>query len=687
MKLTTGTWIGTDLSDEAFADLARQMLGRGEVALLRNVLVAAEQYRTFWPTVAGQMLLVDILHLLLETLNGAVADDVAQVLAAMNACPPHLAGQAHDLLVAALFGEAAMGDPAELDDAAVLCLVILTGASGRREAVGPFLDAAKAGRVDAFFLPPATQIQEHYAGSHVAEALKPKLVIWDLDDTLWQGTLADGDEPVLNERRADVVRALNRHGIVSAICSKNDHATVQAKLAAFGLWNEFVFPRIAFVPKGAVVKRMIADMQLRPANVLFIDDNPHNLREVADAVPGITVVDATSPGCDVLLARLVDDHAHVAKSRVADYRVLEAKLSEREENALSDEDFLRRSGIQATFAHRMDNLDFADRIEELINRSNQLNYTASRIRPGVMRQRIQDIDTYEVLSAFVWDKYGYYGLVGVIVYNFRTHVVEHFAFSCRIMHMGVEDYLIRRLEEQGHGIDPAQFCKPLPPQSADAITAVPFSDPAVRTRVLAEEAPRDWSRVRMRIMADCQSGAFHHYSRFRDEADFDNNPRLFSLPMMKTGAYREQEFPRFLVYTAATDYIDWRWEKLCPIIDVDVFRECVDLFVDMVVKGDRKCLLFLPPQGLSPKMYELHRGCVPARSRELHPVLNKYWRGVAARYPDHFTLIELKAVLGQDEMVHAHHYVPSALQRMSGMIDDWYAGHEAVDAPPVDEAA
>lgn len=325
----------------------------------------------------------------------------------------------------------------------------------------------------------------------------------------------------------------------------------------------------------------------------------------------------------------------------------------------------------------MDNLEFAGRMEELINRSNQLNYTQSRIAPGTMLERIQDIDYYEVLSAFVWDKYGYYGLVGVAVYAFRTKTLEHFAFSCRIMHMGVEDAMIQHLASRGYEIPATQFKKALPPQSAKAITTLPFHDADVRARILAEEAPRDWTQVDLRIMADCQSGAFFHYSQHQQVTDYDNNPRLFSLPQMKTGAYTEQHFPRHLVYTAANDYIDWRWEAFSPEIDYELYLECAGLFVDMVVRGDHRVLLFLPPQGLPLKMYDLHVGCVNERSRVWHPVLNHYWRGVAAANPDHFTLIELKEFLAPDELVHAHHYVPSALKRMAGAIDDWYAGQTA----------
>ncbi|MEP9359746.1 hypothetical protein [Sphingomonas sp. KR3-1] len=669
------TWIATDLTDEDFAALAEALILKADVTALPQILLLAERHAGFWPSDRGQLVLAGILNLLVDTLDGG---EVAEALAAMHPCPPALAQQALDLLVAAL-PEGALAAPAELDDAVVFCVALLAGASGQREAVATFLDQARPGRVASFFGPPADAIAAHFAPAPAkAEAFKPKLIIWDLDDTLWHGTLADGDEPALIAHRADYVRAFNRHGVVSAICSKNEFARAKEKLQVFGLWDEFVFPRIAFVPKGAVIRQMIADMQLRAQNVLFIDDNPHNLHEVADAVPGIRVVDATTPECDALLAELLAGQAHVEKSRVADYRLLETKVAERTGNALSDEEFLRKSGIHATFTDRMDNLEFAERIEELVNRSNQLNYTESRIEPGTIRDKIQDIDHYEVLCAFVWDKYGYYGLVGVAVYAFRTRTLEHFAFSCRIMHMGVEDAMIRMLAERGYRLEASPaFRKPLPPQSARAITVLPYAEPEVRARILAAEAPRDWSKVDLRIMADCQSGAFFHYSRHQAVTDFDNNPRLFSLPQMKTGAYREQSFPRYLVYTAATDFIDWRWEKFSKEIDYEIFLECVALFVEMVVKGGHKVLLFLPPQGLSLKMYELHAGCVPERSRVWHPVLNHHWRSVAAKYPGHFTLVELKDVLAADELVHAHHYVPSALRKISGMIDDWYDGEKA----------
>ena len=674
--------VEANFSEDAFADMAEETIALGDVARLPDIFMFADRYPDFWATDRAQVLIVAMLELMLEELN---AGAVTGALKATDICPPAIAAQAHALLRGAVMPNG-MTDLYELDDAAVLCLAILLGRSGKAREVAPFLDFAKSYRVESYYGPLAAEVANHFAPRE-KEGLKIKLVIWDLDDTLWQGTLADGDEPVLDDKRVEYLRIFNQRGIVSAICSKNDLAAAKAKLEGFGLWDEFVFPRIAFVPKGAVVQQMIADMQLRPQNVLFVDDNPHNLREVAAASPEIHVVDARSPECDALLQRIADDNAHVSKSRVADYRLLETKVGERETNALSDEAFLLQSGIHATFSDRMDNLEFAERIEELINRSNQLNYTASRAAPGEIRSRILDIDNYEVLAAFVWDKYGYYGLVGVAVLNFRTWELEHFAFSCRIMHMGVEDAMIRRLDERGFRIPPSQLRKRLPQQSARAITVLPFYDAEVRARVLAEEAPRDWSKVRLRLMADCQSGAFYHYSRFQSVTDYDNAPRVFSLPMMLTDEHKEQHLPRHLVYAAAIDLVDWRWRKVSSGIDLTLFGEALARFVDQVIRDDHRCLILLPPQDGALDLFQLHPGCMAERTRSFHPTINAIWRETVARHPDHFTLVELADMLAPEDLIHAHHYVPSALQRIAGVIDEWYEAQEAAEGASLQQAA
>ena len=107
-----------------------------------------------------------------------------------------------------------------------------------------------------------------------------KLVIWDLDDTFWKGTLSEGEIQPIKEN-IDLVRDLTDRGVVNAICSKNDYNPAINKLTEIGVADYFVFNSIDWTPKGERVKNIIKDMGLRPANTLFIDDNIVNLNEAA----------------------------------------------------------------------------------------------------------------------------------------------------------------------------------------------------------------------------------------------------------------------------------------------------------------------------------------------------------------------------------------------------------------------
>src|SRR5436305_9573748 len=113
-----------------------------------------------------------------------------------------------------------------------------------------------------------------------------KLVIWDLDDTFWRGTLTEGGIQAVPEN-CKIVRALSRRGIVNSICSKNDHEQAKAALKEIGIWKHFVFPTLSFSPKGKAVAEVIENAGLRAENVLFIDDNITNLEEVKYFSPGI----------------------------------------------------------------------------------------------------------------------------------------------------------------------------------------------------------------------------------------------------------------------------------------------------------------------------------------------------------------------------------------------------------------
>ncbi len=286
------------------------------------------------------------------------------------------------------------------------------------------------------------------AAAALPEAIR--LVIWDLDDTFWDGTLSEAGI-AWREDRAEIVRTLSRRGIVNSICSKNDVEPVRDELRRHGLDDHFVFASVSWEPKGPRLRHLVEAVQLRPQTILFIDDNPGNRAEAAHFVPGLQVADETA------IDHLLDDPKLAGKpdeamARLAQYRVLERRQTDLRGASGDTAAFLRESRITVEIDH-----DFAgheDRAIELINRTNQLNFTKRRLPedPGAAREELRALLARHTIQAGILrvrDRYGDYGFCGLYVQacdqsNDRPYLL-HFAFSCRILGMGVETWLYREL--------------------------------------------------------------------------------------------------------------------------------------------------------------------------------------------------------------------------------------------------
>lgn len=504
-----------------------------------------------------------------------------------------------------------------------------------------------------------------------------KLVIWDLDDTLWRGTLADGDDVALFEPRATIVRELNARGVVSSICSKNDRDVAKAKLVEFGLWDEFVFAHIAFTPKAAAIGKIIADMQLRACNVLFVDDNPLNLEEVRYALPEIQLLDATRPDADIQLQAIVDG-LPASRSRVEEYRIVERKTRDRDVTGGSNEEFLRSCGIKACAPFLMDNLDFAGRIVELINRSNQLNYTRSRVERADLEACLIDVVGYDSWSIFAWDRYGHYGLVGFVMVDRRSQQFVHFVFSCRAMHMGLEAYALGKVREKWREIDAAQWQDRFNRDYPDWIDDCSFHDPDIRSSLIAGQVTGLAEAPALRIMFDCQSGGIAHFSRNRNRIEFDNNPRLFALRSVWDDSHREQAYPPYVVYGAGVDYTDPRWPDLAPMLDHGLYRECVRKFCAFLDAQGIRALIVLPPDNAPDAMYRPQMN----QTRDRTMRFNREWWMAAAEWKC-IDIVDLSQADSAD-MADVSHYRPNLLVELAETIDDWL---DAAEAPALGQAA
>jgi FkbH-like protein len=266
-----------------------------------------------------------------------------------------------------------------------------------------------------------------------------KLVIWDLDDTFWRGTLSEG---VVNkiDSNMDLVKELVNRGIMCSIVSKNEYDDAIKILHDWGIDDYFIFPQISWSTKGNVVKNLLKQCNLRAENTWFIDDNISNIEEVKHYNPGITGIhpDYLAEN-DILKMKEFQGKNDKNHSRLKQYKLMEirAEVSKEYEN---NEEFLKSSEITIQIFN--DCKEQFDRILELINRTNQMNYTKKRLISDDLELLLNDPDS-ECAYITVYDKFGEYGIVGF--YALKNGELLHYLFSCRIIGFGVENYLYKKL--------------------------------------------------------------------------------------------------------------------------------------------------------------------------------------------------------------------------------------------------
>lgn len=273
-----------------------------------------------------------------------------------------------------------------------------------------------------------------------------RLVVWDLDETFWDGTLTEGGIAYRQDHH-DIVVELARRGIMNSICSKNDFTTVKAVLEERGLWSYFIFPSINWEPKGPRLAALIETVGLRPETVMLIDDNPLNLNEALYFTPTLQTANET------FIPSLLADPGFGGKddrelTRLAQYKLLESRNAD----AMSVGDnlaFLRESDVRVSIDADIE--AHIDRAVELINRTNQLNFTKTRLpeAPEAARAALRAlISRFDVQAGLVrvTDRYGDYGFAGLYLVELNSvdpkrNALTHFCFSCRTLDMGIEAFI------------------------------------------------------------------------------------------------------------------------------------------------------------------------------------------------------------------------------------------------------
>ena len=284
------------------------------------------------------------------------------------------------------------------------------------------------------------------------------MVVVDCDNTLWRGVVgevgAEGIEFDDGHRALHrTLERLTRTGMLVCLCSKNEELDVWR---VFESRNDLLLRRdhvvaamINWLPKSQNIQTLAARLNLGLDSFVLIDDNPVECAEVR-------------AGCPEVLTIQWPQEPERALSLVQHVWEFEAGKTTKEDERRTElyrEEF-RRQELRAetlTFADFIHTLqvvvDFAPlasedlrRAAQLTMRTNQFNFTTIR-REAADLQALVSGGRHEIRSVRVRDRFGDYGLVGLVIAERGEHAwnVDTFLLSCRVLGRGVEHQIASAL--------------------------------------------------------------------------------------------------------------------------------------------------------------------------------------------------------------------------------------------------
>jgi FkbH-like protein len=289
-----------------------------------------------------------------------------------------------------------------------------------------------------------------------------KLVVLDLDDTLWGGVVGErswenlvlgGHDPIgeafVEFQKA--LRALRRRGIILAIVSKNEesvaleamrrHPEMVLRPEQFAAW------RINWNDKAQNVAELAAQLSLGLQSVVVIDDHPAERARVREVLPEVFVPEW--PKDPMLYTRALLGLTCFNTPAITGEDLARAQMYTEERERT--EDLKHRVGSVDEWLYslklkvRFEPLSSANlvRATQLFNKTNQMNLSTRRLSETELTAWAAR-DDHQIWTVHVSDRFGDSGLTGIISLQSegqRARIVD-FILSCRVMGRKVEETLL-----------------------------------------------------------------------------------------------------------------------------------------------------------------------------------------------------------------------------------------------------
>lgn len=290
--------------------------------------------------------------------------------------------------------------------------------------------------------------------------MKPvKLVIWDLDNTLWKGALVEelaNKMPIVRSEILEAIKIFDKRGILQSVASKNDYDVAMKVLNEVGLDEYFLTPQINWNPKSENIRYLKDVLNLSTDTFAFIDDNERERAEVRYNIPDVTTFDP----CNI--QEIIDNERFVPKyftdetpKRRQFYQQKLKRDNLKKKYLGSNDQFLETLDIKMSIKRATK--EDIDRAHELTVRTSQMNTTGLIFTHDELRGLI-DSPIYDVFVAQVSDKFGSSGTVGLALLKKNEALsIELLVMSCRVQYANAGNillsFLIQYAKKQGKDIN------------------------------------------------------------------------------------------------------------------------------------------------------------------------------------------------------------------------------------------
>ncbi|MFV8132156.1 HAD-IIIC family phosphatase [Streptomyces syringium] len=289
-----------------------------------------------------------------------------------------------------------------------------------------------------------------------------KCLVWDLDDTLWDGVVLENDDPDPFPAALETLNALDKRGILHAAASRSEPSVIHRHLTERGLDDWFCAVRVGWGDKSAAVRRIAETLGIGLDTVAFIDNDPAERAEVEAALPMVRCYPADE--VDRLPDRPEFQPEHlteVASRRRELYRTEWQRREAEEEFGADRQAFL--ASLDLVMELRPATEDDLTRASELTLRTHQLNSTGLFYDADELR-RLSASPAHRVRVARLRDRFGDYGIIGLAVTELvgTDSVLRLMLMSCRVASRGVGSVLLGHLirEALADGLRPVAHFVP-----------------------------------------------------------------------------------------------------------------------------------------------------------------------------------------------------------------------------------